>query len=365
VKALFVFLVTFGAACTCRDRPVVWAPDAGPRFRKVDVHVHVEPRAVPRLVSLMDAWGIDVAVNLSGGWPGAGLEASLAAAAATRGRVLVFANPPVSAFARGEVSIDELLAQLEQAHRLGARGLKFFKSLGLGARGPDGALLAVDDGRLDPLFEKAGALGLPVAIHTGDPKAFWLPPGPDNERDDELRAHPEWSYAGKPVPSWEALFTAYARRVARHPRTTFIGVHFGNDPEDPPAVGAMLDALPNLFIDTAARIPEIGRHPPDGLRAFFLKHQDRILFGTDLGVGVEDEALMLGSTGAAPPTPADVTRFFTATWRFFETKDRAFPHPTPVQGRWTIDGLGLPPDVLRKLYADNAERLLSLPAASR
>ncbi|MCC6336336.1 MAG: amidohydrolase family protein [Myxococcales bacterium] len=365
-RGAWLLLGLFAAACTCREKPaaraepIPAAADAGPRFRKVDAHVHVEPSAVPRLVSLMDAWGIDVAVNLSGGWPGAGLEESMEAARRTGGRVLVFANPPVGAFARGQLGLEELLAQTDEAKRLGAKGLKFFKSLGLGARRLDGTLLAVDDGRLDPLFEKAGRLGLPVALHTGDPKAFWLPPTAENERFDELSVHPGWSYAGVDVPSWDSLFQAYARRVARHPHTTFIGVHFGNAPEDPRAVAAMLDALPNLFIDTAARIPEIGRQPPEDLRDFFVRYQDRILFGTDLGVGVGESELMLGSTGATPPGPAEVTRFFTASWRFFESNERGFPHPTPIQGRWTINGLGLPPEVLRKVYAGNADRLLGL-----
>src|SRR5512135_2759537 len=119
------------AGCRCADKP---SPvDAGPRLRKVDAHVHVEPAAVPRLVALMDAWGIDVAVNLSGGWPGQGLEDSLAAARRTYGRVVVFANPPIGAFARGQLSIEALLQQTEEAKRLGAKGLKFFKALGLGA----------------------------------------------------------------------------------------------------------------------------------------------------------------------------------------------------------------------------------------
>jgi L-ascorbate metabolism protein UlaG (beta-lactamase superfamily)/predicted TIM-barrel fold metal-dependent hydrolase len=333
--------------------------DGAPRYRKVDAHVHVSPADVPRLVALMDAWGIDVAINLSGGWPGEGLEASVEAARSTNGRVVVFANPPVGAFARGELSIDELVAQTEAAQRLGAKGLKFFKSLGLGARAPDGTLLGVDDPRLDPLFEKAGELGLPISIHTGDPKAFWQPATEANERIDELSAHPGWRYAGADVPSWDALFAAYGRRVARHPRTTFIGVHFGNDPEDPWAVAAMLDALPNLYVDTAARVPELGRQPPEALRDLFVRYQDRILFGTDLGVGPTDAQLMLGSTGATPPTPADVSHFFTATWRFFETRDRDFAHPTPIQGRWRISGLGLPPEVLRKVYAENADHLLA------
>ena len=94
------------------------------------------------------------------------------------------------------------------------------------------------------------------------------------------------------------------------------------------------------------------------LRALFLRHQDRILFGTDLGVG--QRSLMLGSSGADEPTAADVKRFFSATWRFFETDDKSFPHPTPIQGRWKISGIKLPPKVLRKIYHQNAKRLFKL-----
>lgn len=315
---------------------------------------------MPHLVRLMDDWGIATAVNLSGGWPGEGLEASLGAAGQTHGRVIVFATPPLHRASRGGDWAASLPDELERAHQLGARGVKIFKALGLSVRGPDGTLLAADEPSLDALLERAGALGMPVSIHTGDPVAFWQPVGVDNERSDELMAHPGWSYAGNPVPSWEAVFQQYERLIARHPRTTFIGVHFGNAPEYPARVAAMLERFPNLYVDTAARIPELGRRPVAELRAIFIKHQDRIVFGTDLGVGLEAFDLILGSRGAAPPTPQDITRFFTVTWRFFETEDRGFPHPTPIQGRWTIDGLGLPPEVLEKLYSGNAERLLGL-----
>jgi predicted TIM-barrel fold metal-dependent hydrolase len=348
-------------SCTCASKTTPPAAvDAGIRFHKLDLHVHASPRAVPRLLRLMEERGLDLVVNLSGGWPGAGLEDSLEAAAKTNGRVVVFANPPLHLLGT-ELEPEDLATQLELAHRLGARGVKFFKALGLGYRNPDGTLLAVDDPRLDPLFDKAGALGLPVAIHTGDPIAFWNAPDEKNERFDELNAHPGWSYFGKPVPTWEELFAAYERRVARHPRTKFIGVHFGNAPELPERVAAMLEKYPNLFVDTAARVPELGRKA-EVVRQLFLRHQDRIVFGTDLGVGEDPDDLMLGSTGLLPPTRADVDRFFTSTWRFFESNDRDFVHPTAIQGRWSISGLGLPPDVLRKVYAGNAERLLGFAA---
>ena len=156
--------------------------------------------------------------------------------------------------------------------------MKISKGLGLGYIDGARQLVAVDDTGLDPVFEMAGKLGMPIAIHTGDPKAFWKPPTPDNERFDELRVHPGWSFFGAPV-TWEELYAQFERRVARHPKTTFIGVHFGNDPEDPAHVAH--DArrgTATWYIDTAARVPEIGRvdanHDAARMRAFFEKWQD-------------------------------------------------------------------------------------------
>jgi predicted TIM-barrel fold metal-dependent hydrolase len=331
--------------------------------RKVDVHTHFGPDATERAIQRFDAAGIDVAVNLSGGAPGAGLERQLAAAARHPGRIVVFATLDWRLARTGAGYGARMAAELERAHDLGARGLKIPKGLGLGYVDARGELIAVDDAELDPVFEAAGRLGMPVAIHTGDPVAFWKPPTPDNERFEELRVHPEWSFWGQPVPDWEELLAALERRIARHPRTTFIGVHFGNAPEYPERVRRMIETHPNLVIDTAARIPEIGRHDPAAMRDLFVDHADRILFGTDLGVGSGPHDVMLGSTGDRPPTDGDVDHFFAATWRYFETADRDFAHPTPIQGTWTIDGIDLPDDVLAKLYRDNARRLLGFEPA--
>ncbi len=354
-------LAALGApACRKSDGP----PPPGARFRRIDVHTHIGPDGIDRALALMDRWGIDGVVNLSGMYPGPPrrmLETQLQAAARARGRIAVFANVDFVRAVRLHKDYGSFLAgQLEEAKKEGAVGLKISKGLGLGYPTPDlSRPLPVDDPGLDPLFEKAGALGMPVAIHTGDPKAFWQPPGPENERYDELKAHPEWSFYGEPsVPSWEQLYQAFEHRVARHPKTTFIGVHFGNAPEDPDQVARMLDKYPNLYVDTAARVPEIGRHDADKMRRFYEKYQDRVLFGTDTGVGGSQEEMMYGSNGADPPTAKDEELFFSATYRYFETRDRQFPHPTPIQGRWSIDGVGLSEAVLRKIYYDNAARLL-------
>jgi predicted TIM-barrel fold metal-dependent hydrolase len=349
MKWALVFLLVTGCSC----------PSAKPeRYRRVDVHTHFGPDAADRTMKLLADHGIDACVNLSGGFPGGGLEQQLESAARFPGRIFVFANLDWRIAAQREDFGAPMAEQLREAKSLGAKGLKISKMLGLGHRDRTGALIAVDDPRLDPIFDAAGALHLPVAIHVGDPIAFWKPVTKENERYDELSVHPGWSYAGQPVPSWEELFAALTRRIARHPKTTFISVHFGNAPELPERVAALLDAHSNLYVDTAARIPELGRHPSEKMRALFQKHRERILFGTDLGVGRDPAALMLGSPGRDPPTAADIEHFFNATWRYFETNDRQLAHPTPIQGGWKIDGIGLPKDVLKDIYSGNADRLL-------
>jgi predicted TIM-barrel fold metal-dependent hydrolase len=374
-RARVALVVALGLTPACRNHPPAGGAAAAPapataaatprparRFHRIDVHTHISPDGIERAVRLMDEWGIDGAVNLSGMHPGPphnALERQLAAAQEAHGRIAVFTTPDFRLVVRRPDYGAAMADQLSEARQLGAIGLKITKGLGLGYRAHDGVhLLAVDDHGLDPMFERAGQLGMPVAIHCGDPKAFWKPATPENERWDELQAHPEWSFAGSGVPSWQELYDAFDRLISRHPKTTFIGVHFGNDPEDPDTVARMLDKHPNLVIDTAARVPEIGRHPQEKMRRFFTKYQDRVLFGTDTGVGADQEDMMYGSNGATPPTRADEVRFFTQTWRYFETPERQLESPTPIQGRWKIDGVGLPDDVLRKIYWDNAVRIL-------
>jgi predicted TIM-barrel fold metal-dependent hydrolase len=360
-------------APTGSARALATAGDAGAttraarRFPRIDTHTHITPDGVDRALKLMDEWGIDGVVNLSGMYPGPPrhmLETQLQAAAKLNGRMIVFANTDFRLVRLRPADYGKAMAELlVESKRLGARGLKIPKGLGLGYPAPDGrTLLKIDDKGLDPLFEKAGELDMPVAIHIGDPKAFWLPPTPANERWDELRAHPEWSFYGPGNPSWQELYDAFERRVARHPKTKFIAVHFGDDPEDPDNVARMLDRYPNFYIDTAARVPEIGRpdaaHELGKMRRFYEKYQDRILFGTDTGVGPSPDDMMFGSNGELPATRADEERFFKSTWRYFETSDKQFESPTPIQGRWKIDGVGLPDAILRKVYFENAARLL-------
>lgn len=322
----------------------------------VDAHAHLSLSGARLIAHFMGENGIRAMVNLSGGSPGQGMDQAIALARMFGGRIVNFYNPDWSRADEPDFGVVEAQRLREAVEGHGYRGLKIAKVLGLGLRYASGVLVDVDDPILDPLWRAAGELGVPVSIHTADPVAFFEPLTPENERWEELSVHPTWSFHGGDFPTFRELMDALERLVERHPRTTFIGVHFGNNAEDLAWVDRMLDTYPNFMIDIAARVGEFGRHPAEQVRAFFVKHQDRILFGTDIGIGARH--LMLGSNGAVPPGPADVKPFYDAHWRYLETDQKQIDHPAPIQGRWKVDAIGLPPDVLRKIYVDNANRLI-------
>ena len=242
------------------------------------------------------------------------------------------------------------------------RQVSRYKRLGLGLRDAAGKLIRVDDPKLDAVWKRCGDLKMPVSIHVADPRAFWEPYDVTNERWEELKDHKGWWFGdAKKFPAWKELLESLNRVMARHPETTFVCVHFGNNSEELEWVDAALDRYPNMMVDLAARIPELGRHNPAQVRRFFNKHQDRILFGTDFQVY---NRLILGSSGSEPPpTDADAEVFFAKEWRWLETRDKDWEHMTPIQGNWTISSIGLDAAVLRKIYFDNARKLLvrSLP----
>jgi hypothetical protein len=330
------------------------------RFPVIDFHTHVSPRrgskrpSVPPadLLPVMDAVNVRTMVNLTGGW-GEDLAATTAGFdRAFPGRFLSMTEP---AWIRaGETGYAAWQAgEMAKAKEAGAVGLKVLKTLGLYLRegGPDGPLVKVDDARFDPMWEACGRLGLPVAIHVGDPEAFFLPIDRFNERYEELGAHPDWSFYGKDFPAFEEILAARDRVFARHPKTTFVALHVGHWAENLQAVGGMLDRFPNVHVEMGARIGELGRQPRTSAR-FFDRYQDRILFGTD--------AVPLGTQTPQQVFGEDLYRIY---YRFLETEDEYFdyaPAPIPPQGRWKIYGLGLPDGILRKVYYENAERVLGI-----
>ena len=291
------------------------------------------------LLADMASCNVDAIVNLDGRW-GDELEANLDRYdRAHPGRFATLCHLDWTTLAEPGWS-DRLVADLRASAAAGARGIKVWKDLGLGLRDEQGVPLLPDDERLSTVWDAAAELRLPIVIHIADPVAFFEPVDERNERLEELLVHPEWSFADPRFPRFERLIEALEAVVAAHPTTMFIGAHVGCYAEDLEWVGRMLSTYPNFHVDIAARIAELGRQPRAATR-LFLEHPDRVLFGIDL----------------FPPDPTDYAIHF----RFLETDDEYFDYATddvPPEGRWTISGLDLPDDVLRKIYGENARRLI-------
>jgi hypothetical protein len=311
------------------------------RFSVADVHCHWSAEVAPEaLVADMDRLNIAYAVNLSGGW-GEALEAMLERYKGfAPDRFELLANVDFSEADRPDFA-SKWTGTLESARAAGAAGLKVFKSLGLTTRDGDGALVRIDDPRLDPIWAKCGELGMPVLIHSADPLAFFEPIDRFNERLMQLGRRPDWSFHGPQFPPREEVLAQRNRVLARHPGTTFIGAHLAGHAEDLAALGRLLDAHPNLLVDIAGRVAELGRQPYTA-RRFFLKYADRILFGTDRYPG-------------RPSQPRHRVYF-----RFLETDDEYFEyheHDFPPTGEWRIHGIFLPDEVLERVYHLNADTL--------
>lgn len=315
-----------------------------PAFPAIDVHNHLGGGAerltkdrVDGYLKAMDDAGVQTVVNLDGGWGDRLKETVAALDNAHPGRFLTFALIDFSGI-DDEGWSERESKKLRESFEAGAKGLKFHKSLGLTIRYADGKLMPVDDPKLDPIWTLCGEMKRPVMIHTSDPAAFFTPLDRYNERWHELNAHPDWLFFGEKFPARAELHAQRNRVIEKHPKTTFLCAHFANNPEDIATVSKWLDTYPNMFLDIDARISELGRQPYTA-RKFFLKYQDRVMFGTDTTPKVEA---------------------FRSYYRFLETDDEYWD---PVdshhrQGFWMIYGVFLPPEVLEKIYRGNAERLL-------
>lgn len=326
--------------------PVHLVPRA--RYPAIDAHNHLSmagPEAeaidIESVLREMDAANIATVVNLSGG-SGDVLKINLEKLDfAYPGRFVTFCNVDWTGVGSAAWS-RRAAAQLAADVRAGARGLKIFKQLGLHVRDEQGALVMPDDPRLADLWEQAAELNIPVLIHTADPVAFFRPLDAANERWDELQRHPDWHFYGPAFPPFAALIESLYRLIEAHPRTQFITAHVGCYPENLAFVSQMMDRYPNFVTDISARLAELGRVPYSA-RAWFLAYADRILFGTDAWPNRDE---------------------YQIHFRFLETADEYFDYSpsagVPPQGRWKIYGVYLPDDVLKKVYHDNAARVLGL-----
>jgi predicted TIM-barrel fold metal-dependent hydrolase len=328
------------------------------RFPVVDAHNHLfGDMPAEQMLAVMDATGVRTFVNLTGNcslpfddkgytirrrdlgiymeryverWPGR-------FAAFTMADFALWDDFTVDLSAG---FVERCIECLEKDVRRGAVGLKLTKELGLRFHEPAGDIIRIDDRRLYPVWKRAGELGIPVLIHSTDPVGFFLPVDARNEHYPTLVQYPGWSFHGSRWSKSDLLDQRTAM-MADHPATTFICAHVANNPEDLEWVSGLLGRLPNVSIDFSARMDELGRQPYSA-REFFIRFQDRILFGADMPV----------STGV-----------YRAYFQFLETRDEYFDYPGYVgeldyKTRWKIYGLGLPDEVLEKVYSRNALRLI-------
>ena len=307
------------------------------RYPAIDAHNHFrDDMDVAETVGNMDECNVRTYIDLSG-WNGDRLKRRLDRLKGRYpDRFAVFFVPDFSTI--GEPGFGERVAkELEAAVRAGAQGLKIYKVLGLSVRDSDGTLLHVDDTRLDPMWQAAGELGVPVMIHVADPWAFFEPIDEHNERYAQLLRHPDWHFYGKDYPPLRQLLDERDHLLEKFPRTTFIGAHIGSEPEDLDHASELLDRYPNYVVDFSARVAEIGRQPRRA-REFFLRHSDRILFGTDGHAHLE---------------------MYRSYFHFLESEDECFEYyGWPMHGLWCISGIHLPDDVLWKVYVANPARVI-------
>jgi len=327
--------------------PVHLVPRA--KYPFIDVHGHqsleLSTAQLDRLVSEMDAMNMRVMVNLSGR-QGDALVSGIQNYSRHKGRIVVFANLD---FRNVDATWGQrAAAQLERDVRAGAVGLKIFKNLGMDVYDATGKRLAVDDPRLDPVWDKAGELNIPVLIHTGEPSEFFQPIDNHNERWLELVTHPGRARPPDRYPTFERLLTEQHNMFRRHARTRFINAHLGWLGSDLGRLGALMDSLPNMYTELGAVLYELGRQPHFA-REFLTKYQDRVMMGKDAYAADE----------------------YPVYFRVFETADEYFDYYRKYHAFWKMYGLQLPDSVLRKIYYENALRVIpgidrsQFPASAR
>lgn len=310
------------------------------KFPFIDIHNHqgnMAPNDLNTLLKEMDKLNMAVMVNLSGqGFPLNPDHLKQSMESITRNaptRFVLFTNVNFADIDNPDWSA-RTVRQLETDVKLGAKGLKIYKSLGMSSRDSKGRRIHIDDPRIAPVWDKCGELGIPVLIHAADPRQFWQPMDSLNERWLELKLNPGRRHDTDTV-KWEKIIAEQHNLFRRHPKTKFIDAHLGWYGSDLKKLSQLLDQMPNVYTEIGAVIAELGRQPR-AAKAFLTKYQDRVLFGKDSWV------------------PDEYETYF----RVLETEDEYFPYHKRYHAFWRMYGIGLPDDVLKKIYYKNALKLL-------
>jgi uncharacterized protein len=329
------------------------------RYPAIDFHVHAgnltTVEAYQTFIRKMDEAGIGAIVNLNGGTR-AHLDQTLKAGEGFRDRVANFITFSTEGINEPGWS-EKFAAEMERGFKAGAQGMKVAKGLGLTAKNADGAFIQCDDPRLDAVWAMAAKYDKPVMIHVSDSIGRFYPIGPKNERFEaglwEKPGDTIGNYYKNGYPAPDVIEKARENMHRKHPRTRFVNAHMAMLYYDPEKLATFLETYPNAEVEVSATVQDLGR-APRLWREFLIKYQDRVLMGSD---GSPDRG---------------VKDFWEPHWRFFETFDEYFEHPaqvrtpggSPGHGRWNISGAGLPDEVIRKIYYENALRRLPTLKAS-
>ena len=315
------------------------------KFPAVDVHGHpgglTSPEQINRVVAVMDSLNLKVmlvAENVSGERLKSTMSALQASPHKERFRVL----SGIDFRGVGPGWADKAIAQLEADVKMGALGVgEVPKSFGLRTTKADGTRLRVDDPDLDPLWQAFARLDVPAFIHTAEPQEFFQPLDYKNERWLELALFPDRRNNQPGAPTFEQLMTERNNVYRKHPKTRFVAAHFGWHANDLQRLGKLLDEFPNVTVEAGAILYDLGRQPR-AAREFFIKYQDRIMFGKDSFQPDE----------------------YPYYWRVFETADEYFDYYRDYHATWKMYGMALPDDVLKKVYYKNALRVFKgMPTA--
>ena len=318
------------------------------KFPFIDIHNHQwemnGKEDLNKLVTEMDKMNMGLMVNLSG--RGFNQDEARSTAGLVRQldavknyyptRFAIFTNIDFSNINEPGWTAKAVKTLEDDVKLRGAKGLKIYKSLGFSVK-DNGKIVPVDDPRIDPIWKKAGELGIPVLIHTADPSSFWDPLNAQNERWLELKTHPgrKRDASGGKEFTWEQLIEQQHNVFRKNPKTIFINAHMGWYPNNLAKLDSLMDAFPNMYAEIGAVIAELGRQPRTA-RKFFEKRQDRILFGKDSWV------------------PDEYQTYF----RVLESEDEYFPYHKKYHAYWRMYGLGLSDEVLKKVYYKNALKIV-------
>jgi len=342
-------------------------------YRVFDFHHHCDApslEAIEANLDVFDELGIEKLAVLDGGWTGGNLLPWLEIGKKYPDRLALFGNIDFSQVDAPTFSQD-IVSELDAQHRLGVRAAKIYKSLGLFVRGKNGKLLAIDDPRLDPYWEKCGQLGMPVLIHTADPREYFFPRTynsfhygiPDRTIRPKDKHVPRWEEFGKPeywknprMPAFDELMRQRNHVLEKHPHTIFVGAHMGNLTFDLQQLAETLDKHPNFYVECSARLRILGRLNPQAVRDFFIKYQDRILYGSDFTSLMNTDPK---DAQAVARWKAFAKRLYSRYFEYFETDHTDIVEPFSHQRHWLrLAGVQLPKAVLEKFYFGNAAKIM-------